>query len=88
MSKSVQVDQIRVMKQQLQEHYDRFKELRASGQDEEALRQFNVTLRVASELMELSTRALKEIAVSRPRAEAVEVRAGKILHFPISEQTH
>lgn len=93
MSKAVQVNQIREMKQQLQEHYDRFKALRASGQNEEALRQFNVTLKVASELMELSTRALKEIAVSRPKAddakaEEIEVRPGKVLHFPSSDQVH
>jgi len=95
MSNKTQVDQIREMKLELQGHYDRFKELRKAGDNEEALRQFNVTLKVASDLMELSTQALKNIAGAGPAKDeagfaAVEgrLKEGKLLHFPVSEQTH
>jgi hypothetical protein len=94
MSKNPQVDQIRQMKRELQEHYDRFKTLRSEGDNEAALQQFNVTLKVASDLMELSTQALKEVAGAGPRINPADMQAvgemkeGKVLHFPVSNQTH
>lgn len=96
MSKNPQVDQIRQMKRELQEHYDRFKELRASGQNEEALKQFNVTLKVASDLMTLSTQVLKGIAGAKAETvsddfnegTARDLGNGKVLLFPNSNQVH
>jgi len=99
MSKNTQVSQIREMKLELQAHYDRFKALRKAGDNEEALRQFNITLKAASDLMELSTQALKDIAGAGPVAAVAKVDAdftavegrlkeGKLLHLPVSNQTH
>jgi len=94
MSKNIQVDQIRQMKRELQEHYDRFKTLRSEGDNEAALQQFNVTLKAASDLMELSTQALKDVAGAGPRIDPADLKVagtmkeGKVLHFPVSDQTH
>ncbi len=96
MGKNLQVDQIRQMKQQLQEHYDRFKALRASGQNEAALKQFNVTLKVASDLMNLSTKVLKGIAGSGNvnttedfgHGKARELTNGKVFLSANTDQIH
>ena len=94
MGKNLQVDQIRQMKQQLQEHYDRFKALRASGQNEAALKQFNITLKVASDLMNLSTKVLKGIAGTTDatddfgQGKARELANGKVFLSPNADQVH
>lgn len=79
---------IRQMKAALQDHFSRFKQLREEGRNEEALHQFNVTLKAASELMEVSTSLLKDIADRRKDAVAPELPGGKILHFPRSRHNH
>jgi len=76
------------MKEALQAHYARFKALREAGLHEEALAQFNVTLKAAGELMETSTRVLKDLA-GRAAVAAPEIgEGGKVLHFPKSQRTH
>ena len=74
------------MKLALQDHYDRFKRLRAEGRDEEAMRQFNVTLKAAAELMEASTEVLKDL--SKPKAKTDAPGYENVLQFPTSKMTH
>lgn len=83
------IRRIQEMKVELQAHYERFKALRAAGRDNEALAQFNVTLRAASLLMERSTSVLKDLA-ARAAAQAPDVQApqGKVLHLPRTPRTH
>lgn len=88
MSENPKIDRLRAMKIELRRHYDRFKELRSSGQDEEALQQFNVTLKVASQLMDASTDVLKDLAARNRCEEAAEPVEGKVLYFPRSKHTH
>ncbi|MDH4228414.1 MAG: hypothetical protein OEW11_01555 [Nitrospirota bacterium] len=87
MPETDKVRQIREMKEALQQHYERFKELRRDGRNEEALQQFNLTLKAATELMEVSTRVLKELSGPRPEVPTVP-SDGKVLHFPGSRHTH
>ncbi len=86
------IAEIRELKQDLEQHYDQFKALRKAGDDEAALKQFNQTLKVASDLMEASTRLLK--GVSAPATALVDEQDrkltgnGKMLYIPKSEHVH
>jgi hypothetical protein len=82
------VRQIQRMKEELQAHYARFKTLRAEGRHAEALAQFNVTLKAAGELMETSTRLLKDLAGRAADAAPERTPGGNVLHLPKSQRTH
>lgn len=86
-----EIHRIQEMKAELQAHYERFKALRAAGRDDEALVQFNVTLRAAGHLMETSTRVLKDLAARAAiQAQAPDTPGvyGRVLHLPGSHRTH
>jgi len=90
MSQNDAVRQIQRMKEELQAHYARFKALREAGRHQEALAQFNVTLKAAGELMETSSTVLKDLATraASPEPEPGMRAAGKLLHVPKSDRTH
>lgn len=88
MIENEKTQRIQRMKQALQDHFLRFKALRKEGRHEEALRQFNVTLKAASELMETSTLLLKDIADRHSELAEPELPGGKLLHFPKSRHNH
>jgi len=88
MPENNKVKQIREMKEALQRHYELFKSLREEGRSEEALQQFNVTLQAASDLMEASTRVLKDLSEQQKSSSMEPLDGGKVLHFPRSQQTH
>jgi len=84
-----EVRRIQAMKAELQAHYERFKVLRAAGRNEEALAQFNLTLRAAGDLLETSTRVLKEVALKAAAGTVEEAPArGRVLHLPRQHRTH
>lgn len=87
MHRNDRVQEIQRMKEELQAHYARFKALREAGRDREALAQFNVTLRAASDLMETSNRVLKELASGAAPAREAD-RGGWVLHTPKVHRTH
>jgi len=88
MDQNQRVQEIQRMKQELQAHYARFKALREAGRHGEALEQFNVTLKAASDLMETSTRVLKELAAG-PASPAPAVDGPvRVLHMPKVHRTH
>jgi hypothetical protein len=83
------VRRIQRMKAELQAHYERFKALREAGRHEEALAQFNLTLRAAGELLETSTRVLKDVALKAAADTAPAPTAeGRVLHLPRHNRTH
>jgi len=88
MSQNEAVLQIQRMKEELQAHYARFKALREAGRHQEALAQFNVTLKAAGDLMETSSAVLKGLALRAAGPEPQAHAAGKLLHLPKSDRTH
>jgi len=88
MSQNSAVQQIQRMKEELQAHYARFKALREAGRHQEALAQFNVTLKAAGDLMETSSAVLKDLATRAAGAEPRTHAGGKVLHLPKSDRTH
>jgi len=84
------VRRIQRMKADLQAHYERFKALRAAGRNEEAVAQFNVTLKAAGDLLETSTRVLKEVALNAAAADPdpKSLPEGRVLHLPPKPHTH
>ncbi len=89
------VGEIQRMKAELQAHYERFKALRAEGRGEEAVAQFNVTLKAAGDLLETSTRVLKDLAMkgaldadAASAAAEANPSAAKVLHLPKKPRTH
>ena len=88
MSQNDGVRQIQRMKEELQAHYARFKALREAGRHQEALAQFNVTLKAAGELMETSSTVLKDLATRAAAPEPGMRASGKLLHVPRSDRTH
>jgi hypothetical protein len=88
MPQNAQILEIQRMKEVLQAHYARFKALREAGRHEEALTEFNVTLKAAGELMETSTRVLKDLATRAAAAAPEGGSGGKVLHLPKSQHTH
>lgn len=88
MSQNDAVQRIQRMKEELQAHYARFKALREAGRHQEALTQFNVTLKAAGELMETSSAVLKDLAVRAAAPAPPSPGAGRLLHVPGSDRTH
>jgi hypothetical protein len=88
MDRDSRVQEIQRMKEALQAHYARFKALREAGRHGEALVQFNVTLKAASELMETSTRVLKDLAAAPGRPAPAADVPGRVLHVPKVNRTH
>lgn len=88
MSQSDAVQRIQRMKTELQAHYARFKALREAGRHQEALAQFNVTLKAAGELMETSSALLRELATRAAAPEPPSRGGGRLVHVPGSDRTH
>jgi len=83
------VQDIQRMKAELQAHYERFKALRAAGRNEEAVAQFNATLKAAGDLLETSTRVLKDVALKAAAGPPEGPAAGgRVLHLPRHPRTH
>lgn len=84
-----EVRRIQRMKADLQAHYERFKALRAAGRSEEALAQFNLTLKAAGDLLETSTRVLKDVALkAAAETDPAPEAQGRVLHLPRHPRTH
>jgi hypothetical protein len=82
------VHEIQRMKAELQAHYERFKALRTAGRNAEAVAQFNVTLKAAGDLLETSTRVLKEVALKAAEGRRGPAAGGRVLHLPRHPRTH